>query len=598
MELIHILEDNVINQIAAGEVVERPASVVKELVENALDAGATHVEVDFDRGGTGLIKVADNGVGMSTQDARIAVARHSTSKIRVVGDLESVATFGFRGEALASIASVSRFEMVTRRGGDESACRLLIGVKGKPDVREAARPAGTTVSVAGLFHNTPARLKFLKKNTTETERALKVVMTYALAFPHVGFLMRVDGRTTFDASSGVFANRLASVYGRDVAAQMTQFERHEGSLTLTGALSMPGLHKPTRDGIYFFVNRRWVTNPALGHALLTGYHTLLPSKRYPVAAIFIEIPGVDVDVNVHPTKREVKFRNDREAYDAVVRAVRGAIMDAANSTMSSILPPNGSVADPPGIPARELFSSQESRGNPLPASLKPPNPYEVLRAMGNRVSDGFTDLADPNARVLDPEVPLYHFAQMFNTFIVFQSDSELFIADQHTVHERLNYERLMEGMKKGGFEIQPLLVPLTLELDPRQSAVVKDNLEVLQGLGIEIEPFGGSTFALRAVPADVAGKDPEKLLRDLVDELTSEEGKWTGPKRLERFRERVLTFLACRSSVMAGDRLNEQQMKGLIQRMQEARLPFTCPHGRPTILAIPLTELYRKFERH
>jgi len=417
-----------------------------------------------------------------------------------------------------------------------------------------------------------------------------VVTAYALAFPDVAFTMRLDGREAFQAQTGNFQERLASVFGRDAARQMLPFERHDGALALRGAVSRPGLHKSTRDGMLFFVNRRWITSASLGHALLTAYHTLLPTQRYPLAVLFLEIPPDTVDVNVHPTKREVKFRSDREIYDAVVRSVRATLLETADSPSS-----NGTPITPPMATfMRESLSSWGLASQAM-ASLKPPTPYEAARSPRPEGA-GAAFSGNPSAfRTLDPAIELSHFVQMFSTFIVFQSDSELFVADQHTVHERLNYEKFMQSLKKHDLEIQPLLVPETVELDPRQARLVHAHLETLKELGLEVEPFGGNTFVIKAVPADLPNRKPTQMLKDLADTLASEDGNAVS---LDRIRERVATFLACRSSVMAGDVLNEDQMKGLIQRMRDAKLPFTCPHGRPTILSIPLADLYRKFERH
>jgi len=596
---IQTLSEKVINQIAAGEVVERPASVVKELVENALDAGARRVDVEFTEGGTGRIKVADDGAGMGREDALLSVARHATSKIRDVSDLSSLSSFGFRGEALASIASVSRFEILTSTGGSAPATQVILKGGGKPEVREAARPKGTTVTVTGLFYNTPARLKFMKKPATEADRALQVVMTYALAYPQVAFSMTVDGRESFRAAPGDLKSRLPAVLGKDAGERMVLVERHEGGLTLKGALSLPGYNRPTREGMFFFVNNRWIMNPSLGHALLTGYHTLLPTKRYPAAVLFLEVPPDLVDVNVHPTKREVKFKNDRDVYNAVVNTVRQAMIQQAGAAVEA-----GAAA-----PVFDSAPMTSPHASTTPAwaprvmeALRPQGPYEAARSIaGAGHSSGFgpaSSVPSAQARTLDPGMDLRNYVQMFNTFIVFQSDSELFIADQHTVHERLNYEKLMKGLKERKLEVQPLLVPATVELEPRAAQAVIDRLDVMRELGMEVDPFGGNTFVVRSVPADLSGKDMTKMFRDLADDLAAEEIPGMGEERLNKVRERIATFLSCRSSVMAGDRLNEDQMKGLIERMRQARLPFTCPHGRPTLISIPLSDLYRKFERH
>jgi DNA mismatch repair protein MutL len=358
----------------------------------------------------------------------------------------------------------------------------------------------------------------------------------------------------------------------------------------------------------YFVNRRWVMNPSLGHAVMTAYHTLLPTRRFPAAVLFIEMPVDEVDVNVHPTKREVKFAKDRDIYDAIVRAIRGTLLSAPGSAADSPISPAPYTA--PETPAGFLNEGQTvPRPSPPQAwgvpGGNPPSARDAY-AFRNASHDPAASLESLGlgkgtlqAGRIDPAVPLYNFSQLFNTFIVFQSDSEMYIADQHTVHERLNYEKLMAGVRAKSLEVQPLLVPLPVELTVKEAQILRNNLEALMDLGLEVSPFGGNTFLVRSLPADLSGRNAVNLVKDLVDDLAAQDASGVkSASRTDMARERTATFLSCRSAVMAGDRLNEDQMKGLIERMREANLPFTCPHGRPTILSIPLSELYRRFDRH
>ena len=614
MGKIKTLPEKVINQIAAGEVVERPSSVVKELVENALDAKATFIEVEVQEGGSKLIKVTDNGEGMIPEDARLAVQKHATSKIFSADDLSHLHTFGFRGEALASIASVSHFELSTRVPEALSGVSVKIKGGGAAKELETGRPSGTTISISNLFFNTPARMKFMKKQATEENHIVMVMTTYALAFPQVGFKLTIDGKETLQVSPSDFSARLSKIFGKDLSTSFLPVDYQTPSIRITGVVSAPTITKPTRENMLYFVNRRWIANPSLGHAVMTAFHTLLPTRRFPVAVLFLELPEEEVDVNVHPTKREVKFAKDREVYEAIVRAIRNALLATTGSLQPSSpeTTVQTTVVAPydPSMTPKTLFASEGAApstygtSNPsLYDRLAQRHPETTIPTPSLVHSDSFENFGlgkgSLQARRIDPQVSLYNFSQLFNTFIVFQSDSEMFIADQHTVHERLNYERLMKAVREKKLEVQPLLVPVTVELSAKEAQVLRNNLETLLELGVEAAPFGGNTFLIRSVPADLAGKNLVLLMKDLVDDLAAQDALGVkGANRLDQARERAATFMSCRSAVMAGDRLSDEQMKGLINRMREANLPFTCPHGRPTILSIPLSELYRRFDRH
>lgn len=614
MSKIKVLPEKVVNQIAAGEVVERPSSVVKELIENSLDAKASWIEVEVEQGGRKLLKVSDDGEGMSPEDAKLAVLKHATSKVYTVDDLSKLHTFGFRGEALSSIASVSHFELTTRPKGALSGTSVKIRGGEAAKITEAGRPEGTTISISTLFFNTPARLKFMKKESTEENHIVSVVTNYALAFPQVGFKLTIDDREALRVSASDFPGRVSSVFGKETAKSLLPLDLTINDIHVWGMVSAPTLTKATRENMLFFVNRRWISNPSLGYAVMTAFHTLLPTRRFPVTVLFIDIPEDQVDVNVHPTKKEVKFSRDREIFDVIVKAVRGALLNATGSIQSPV----------PVVEAapREMSPYQAARLAPTEAAesaavslfttaSSTPDLYEkvaqnrpfstptLVPSHPNSFEDFSLSKGGLQTKRIDPDVPLYNFSQLFNTFIVFQSDSEMFIADQHTVHERLNYERLMKGVREKKLEIQPLLVPATVEVSAKEAQVLKNSLDVLMELGMEVAPFGGNTFLVRSVPADLAGKNVVTLVKDLLDDLTAQDSSGVkSTNRLDQLRERAATFMSCRSAVMAGDRLNEEQMRGMIDQMRAANLPFTCPHGRPTILSIPLSELYRRFDRH
>ncbi|HTC22598.1 MAG TPA: DNA mismatch repair endonuclease MutL, partial [bacterium] len=465
-----------------------------------------------------------------------------------------------------------------------------------------------------LFFNTPARLKFMKKQTTEENHIHMVVTTYALAFPQVGFKLTIDGKESLQVTPSDFSARLSKIFGKDLSSSFLPVDFQAPGLKITGVVSAPTVTKPTRENMLYFVNHRWIANISLGHAVMTAFHTLLPTRRFPVAILFLEVAEDQVDVNVHPTKKEVKFAKDREIYEAMVRSIRSALLSAPGSLQPAASP---STSAPSFEPSTQSYSHNPSQPGFLNEGISGLSSPAAMTTLYDRIAEkmpqGPTGNPDSHAsfeslgfgktslqaRRIAPDTALYNYSQLFNTFIVFQSDQEMFIADQHTVHERLNYERLMKAVREKQLEVQPLLVPVTVELSAKEAQVLKSNQETLMELGMEVAPFGGNTFLVRSVPADLAGKNLVTIVKDLIDDLAAQDSAGIkSDNRLDQARERAATFMSCRSAVMAGDRLNEEQMKRLIDQMREANLPFTCPHGRPTILSIPLSELYRRFDRH
>ncbi len=555
---IKVLPPEVASKIAAGEVVERPASVVKELVENSLDAGATEVRVEIFRGGLGLIKVSDNGCGIPPGEVELAFARYATSKISSIKDLFGIKTLGFRGEALASIAAVSKVTMITRP--PEEPIGVMIRVEGGRIVRKEPKgaPAGTTVSVESLFYNVPARRKFLKHPATETSHITEVVIHYALAYPEVKFALFKEGQLSFQSpGSGNMREVLARVYGPEVAGLLLELEASEGPLKLYGYIGPPSFHKPQRAHT-FFVNRRWVQDAMLSKALMEAYHGFLPSGRYPLAVISLEIDPAMVDVNVHPTKREVRFRNPEEVFQAFQKAVRRLILSTQTSFAVSPRPISPAV----GEPEQKLFPIPE----PKPAA--PPEPaLPLARTM-------------PLLRVL---------GQVGLTYIVAEGPDGLYLIDQHSAHERVIYEKLRKEGEKA-IPSQRLLEPVTVELTPHQSDLMEFLLPSLKEMGFDLEEFGPNTWLVRAVPAPFASRDIRMAVLDFVEALAS-----GGTEHLEG--DRVLATLACHCAVKAGDPLSMEEMRKLVQEMEGLDVMQTCPHGRPTVVRISIERLAKEFGR-
>ena len=589
---IHILPPDVANKIAAGEVVERPASVVKELIENALDAGATTVRVEIREGGIRLIRVVDNGAGIPAGDVPLAVQRHATSKITSAEDLNAIRTLGFRGEALASIASVSRLTLVTRHREDDAGTLLL--VEGGRELRHepAPHPVGTTATVEHLFFNTPARRKFLKTPRTEAGRVHQVVTRYALAFPDVRFTLVSDGRTVLQtAGNGRLDEVLVAVFGAEVAREMIAvgqvvmpWPEPGQEPRVWGFVSKPNLHRANRQHITLFLNRRWIRDQALTQAVIQAYHTFLPTGRYPIAVVYIALDPHLVDVNVHPTKAEVRFRRPREVFQAVQKAVRAALVAVAPVRQPA---PDVGWAQPPGWGERRralvdaghqaafVLTTEESE-SPLPT------PGET--------TGGWEEAPQSERGRLLPLLRVV--GQVGATYIVAEGPDGLYLIDQHAAHERVLYEKLMAERARGGIPSQRLLDPVPISVDSELAGLVAEHLDALLSVGFEIEPFGGDTYLVRAVPAVLAGQDPARVVEEVIRGLAEEQD--VAGQALE---EQLVTLICKRAAVKAGQVLSEAEMRALVRELEACTTPHTCPHGRPTMLHITADRLAAMFGR-
>jgi DNA mismatch repair protein MutL len=563
---IAILPDAVADQIAAGEVVERPASVVKELVENALDAGATHVRVELEHGGKTLIQVSDDGTGMGRDDAVLALDRHATSKVRSAADLVGVATFGFRGEALPAIASVSRFGLTTHDG--EGAGTELGVTGGRLErVADAVRQRGTTVTVRSLFFNTPARRKFLRSVGSETRAAHEAVATLALAHPEAGFELHVDGTCRLAVPSAQEAEeRIAGVWGRELAATLVPVTYAAGAFRVSGLIQRPGDARPTGRRTQLFVNGRPFRDAFLVRAAEAGYRSAIHPGDRPSMLLRIDLAPGEVDVNVHPAKLEVRFR-DRIG---VERVVEEAVRDALSSLAAAAVVGGGAAgfriggAVPAAAPAEwgaDLFAPTDLEGTaPTPEA----------------VQEGFT-------------APLL---QVFDTYIMYEAPEGIVIVDQHSAHERVLYETVMRQLTGGDAPAQRLLLPLTLELTDEELDAVEAHGEAIRRVGFEAEPFGGRAVVLHTVPAPHPRFDAGRCFRELIADLAR--GRFGGwANRLERF---AATF-ACRAAVKGGERLDQREMRELLLRLFATDLPPHDVHGRSTIVQLPREELERRFGR-
>ncbi len=582
---IRLLSSEVSSQIAAGEVVERPASVVKELTENALDAGAKNISISIVDAGRSLIEVADDGHGIPADELALAAARHATSKLVQSEDLFHISTLGFRGEALASIGSVSNMTISSRVSSAREGARLKVdgGISGK--VEKVGAPVGTVLRVENLFYNVPARLKFLKTDVTERRAIDALVTRYALAYPNVRFKVNDGGQSTLQtAGDGDRRSILAALYGVDVAKQMLEVMDMEDGLSLTGFISPTSLTRSNRKEITFFVNGRWVQEFSLTTALLQAYHTLLMVGRYPLTALFLEIAPEDVDVNVHPTKAEVRFKSQDRIFSFVQRAARRALL--AYTPVASVSPqlwgsrPASTGRGEVGI---DWSVAHDESLDDNPQTIHQGVPTEENRPIST--VDGQKSFPTP--------VPLLRLiGQIGSTYIVAEGPDGLYLIDQHAAHERVLFEKLMAQHDKKSIPSQALLSPEVVTLPPQSAKMLNSQLPFLNHFGFEVEEFGTNTFQVRAMPALFAGGDPSSALRALVEDFEEDEAP------LQAEVEAKLAARVCkRLAVKGGQTLTSEEQRALLNDLEVCNSPRTCPHGRPTMIHLSVDTLERQFGR-
>ncbi|HEX8453920.1 MAG TPA: DNA mismatch repair endonuclease MutL [Longimicrobium sp.] len=580
---IHILPEKLANQIAAGEVVERPASVVKELMENALDAGASRVDVVIRNGGKTEIRVADDGWGMGREDALLAVDRHATSKVRTEADLAAIRTLGFRGEALPSIASVSRVVLETaERDGDGT--RVVVTAGQLAAVEECARRTGTTVSVRSLFFNVPARAKFLRSSAAENRAVGEVVTTLALATPAVAYTLDMGGRDPLNlpVASSV-AERVAAIWGNESADEMISVAHRGGGITLTGLIQRPDDARPANRRTYLFVNGRSFGDRALIRAADRAYRTTIPHGVYPSLFLFFEVPDGEVDVNVHPAKADVRFR-DRPAVERILEeGIRAALagLDSTPSIGARAAPDPQTVYEP------TAQAGVTSVREPEPVA----EPQMTLFVTGSAQPSSTPAAPETLGEMLGSAPVMW---QVHNTYIIAETRTGLVLVDQHSAHERVLYEEIVGGFGTRQFSSQRLLFPLTLRLSPAEYALVEQITGLLEGAGFQVEPFGGRSVIVHSVPTPHPYFDAERCLREMVAELT-EGSPLVDSARTQH--QRIALSMACKGAIKAGQKLSQREMSELFDRLFATELPYHDIHGRPTVVQLSLTELHRRFGR-
>lgn len=650
MTMIHVLDDNTINKIAAGEVVERPASVIKELVENAMDAGATRIEVEIMAGGTSFMRVTDNGRGMSVEDAHLAILRHATSKIREVGDLNTVGTLGFRGEALPTIASVSRFTLLTRREGDDLGTRVTITGGKEPDFIEAGCNIGTTVKVEDLFFNTPARKKFLKTNHTEGSRINDFIVKLALSRPDIEFhFINNNKMSVVTPGTGNLYDTIQAIYGAKTADSLLALTLEDEDIKISGYITKPSMLKSSRAWQTYIVNSRIIQNRAIAKAIDNAYKSLIPKSGFPLAVLRIEVPQRTIDVNVHPQKSELKFEDESRVFKAVYKAVLDAIRPAGRGlgeVAAVVEKPEQHVAMEPMqfVPATEPLSepiipqwpqagnahagASPQQGHPASAG-KPKTIYEAVHRPSpipaesmagfsaaqqslrrekqdaldapvteGRVAETTPPLSSPDASAapcsegesLQYEGTVVPIGQVDLTYIIAQDAKGLYIVDQHAAHERILFDKF--SAMAGDIPSQQLLVHQILSFDQKESDLVEAHQGLFASLGFHMEMSGEREFRLMEVPADVPVSEAEDIIREILTDLMD-----MHETTAKEIRQACLATTACRAAIKAGEELSFRQMQIILDALAHTAFPYTCPHGRPTILKFSSEELAKMFKR-
>jgi DNA mismatch repair protein MutL len=586
---IRVLPEDVASQIAAGEVVERPASVVKELIENAIDAGAGTIQVAVRAGGKTFLRVVDDGCGIPSREVELAFHRHSTSKLTTAEDLEHITTLGFRGEALASIAAVSRMIFATRATDEAAGTSLRLEGGQTVTRREIGRPPGTTVTVENLFFNVPARRKFLRSDRTERRHIDRWVTRYAMAYPELRFALSHSDRIVLRSpGNGELRDVLAAIYGLEIGENVLEIVLDErdghADIRVSGLVSPPSFHRANRTYVTVFVNGRWVNDASLTYAITQAYHRLLPNGRHPLAVVMVDLPPTDVDVNVHPTKAEVRFRDGDAVFRAVQKAVRRTLLERSPVPQAASRPrdegeiarlwPGSEVAAGEGWRRRERLLGLGRAEGPADRQL------ELAGELSVRPEDG----SIPPLRVI---------GQLGATYIVAEGPRGLYLLDQHAAHERVLFERLLAERERAEVASQALLEPALVELGPEAAGLLEEHLGILGQLGFDVEPFGGPTLLVRAVPAIVAQNQPRQVLEDVAAALLARDEPLTGS-----VEEAVARQVCKQAAVKAGKVLDRPEIEALIRALEQCESPRTCPHGRPTMIRLTVEQLAREFGRH
>lgn len=581
MSSIQILPNEIINKIAAGEVIERPASVVKELLENSLDAKATQITIEIKDGGKASITVTDNGTGMSKEDAIMAIERHATSKIKTIHDLFAITTLGFRGEALASIGAVSLLKMLTKTEHQLVGVQVLVEGGDLVGVNDVGCPPGTSIEVKDLFYNTPARKKYLKTAEREFSHIADVVTRYALANPGIFYkLLHNDKEVFISPATNDMLSNIVSIYGKDIAKELLAVHS-SGDIDVIGYISKPQLTRKDKSQQSIFINKRYVKNTIVSNAIHDAYHTLLFAHRYPIVVLYISIDPTTIDVNVHPQKTEIRVEHESSLYAAVFRAIRNTLKEnnlwynaEAGLQESMQITPQKSQ---PNASGKKRYPLEHTTQTILPSEEKRTIREEAARQLPNRLQT-----ADKEIVVL---------GQIGKTYLIIEDENGLLIVDQHAAHERVYYEQFMDTQKN--IAVQQLVQAKVISVTPQEAATIEQHKELLKSMGVALEAFGMNTYKITSIPLILGKIPPETIVHDLLGSLQANKQS----KDIEELRQKMITTMACRAAVKAGDTLTVPQSKAIVTELFHCHMPYTCPHGRPTVISFTIDTLEKMFKR-
>ena len=583
------LDKLTISKIAAGEVIERPASVVKELVENSIDAQSSKITINIQEGGKKTVEVIDDGIGMESTDARLSINRHTTSKINNADDLFSIHSLGFRGEALASIVSVAQVEIITKTEESDLGIHLVIEGGEIVSDKQASAPKGTRISVKNLFFNVPVRRKFLKTTSTEINHITEYVTKLALVDPSISFTLTHNGKDILTAPKGDLIAQITAIFGENIARACLPINKKENDYTVTGFITKPEFSRKSKDYLYIFVNGRSVTNKVISDAVLRGYGTAVPHNRYPIIFLYFDLPLDEVDVNVHPSKKEIRFSNEAKVYALIESAIRESLEKSGLKLFETVIETRHK---PTTLTSIEI-KSHESSKRKLPVSVSPRErpDYTIVKSKEQRI-DKFLPITDKNIELQEKSFERKKSIRVLgiikDTYIVAETQEGLFLCDQHAAHEKINYEKYIRQIKKKSVSIQQLLAPVSVTLKPSEFEIIESIKENLKTFGFEIEVFGKNEILIRSIPSIMGITIEFDTAKDMIDIFKTNVSEIKEKLDLEDlgFVKKIISIFACRRSIKAGDKITLDRAELLLKELLELEEPFTCPHGRPTIIIL------------
>jgi len=594
------LDKLTINKIAAGEVIERPASVVKELVENSIDAQSSKITINIQEGGKKSVEVIDDGIGMESTDARLSINRHTTSKINNADDLFSIYSLGFRGEALASIVSVAQVEIITKTEESDLGIHLVIEGGEIVSDKQASAPKGTLISVKNLFFNVPVRRKFLKTISTEINHITEYVTKLALANPSISFTLTHNGKDILTAPKGDLIVQITAIFGENIARACLPINKKENEYSVTGFITKPEFSRKSKDYLYIFVNGRSVTNKVISEAVSRGYGTAVPHNRYPIIFLYFDLPPNEVDVNVHPTKKEIRFSNEAKVYALIETAIRESLERSGLKLFETVI----ETRHKPTTLTSVGTKSHESEKKKLPVSISPRErpDYKIVKSKEQRI-DKFLPTKDKNIELqeegFERKKSIRILGIIKDTYIVAETQEGLFLCDQHAAHEKINYERYIKQIKKKSVSIQQLLAPISVTLKPSEFEIIESIEENLKTFGFEIEVFGKNEILIRSIPSIMGVTIEFNVAKDMIDIFKTNVSEIKEKLDLEDlgFVKDIISIFACRRSIKAGDKITLDRAELLLKELLELEEPFTCPHGRPTIIILNEKYIEELFKR-